>query len=332
MLAHGRLIFSAWRDAEHLDATLRRGKAASQRAQARTLPHADGPREVGYPLKMRRRARKHTRDSRRGRQGLGDDQGPGFKQRFVTAVKRRFWVRLHMTLILGATGLAGVLATKALLWMGVTSLMVRYPLAALISWLAFVGVVRVWLAYAVRRRKRQQRLAQTDDGIDPGVIDFLADPTVDVDFAEASGYSGGGGRFSGGGAQGRWGDSMASGGAGKSRGGGGLGGSVGLDGDELALIIALVVLIAGICGSSLYLIYEAPSILAEAAFEFALAGGLIRAVRTAGDGDWVGSVLRATWKPFTVVLVLAALFGAIAHGLRPEATRLSEVFADPPAQ
>ena len=60
---------------------------------------------------------------------------------------------------------------------------------------------------------------------------------------------------------------MASGGAGKSRGGGGLGGSVGLDGDELALIIALVVLIAGICGSSLYLIYEAPSILAEAAFE-----------------------------------------------------------------
>jgi hypothetical protein len=256
---------------------------------------------------------------------------PGLKERFVAAIKRRFWVRLHMTLILGATGLAGVTANKVLLAVGVVSMLVRYPLAALMSWLAFVAVVRVWLAYAMRRQVR--RAASSESSLDASDVLDAVDigDAASMDLAE--GFSGGGGRFSGGGAGGRWEQPVIAARASGSSGSGGSGGFGGfdLDGDELVLVVALVVLVAGILGSGFYLIYEAPSILAEAAFEFALAGGLIRVTRSASSADWVGSVLRGTWKPFTVVLLLSVGFGVVAHWLRPEATRLSEVFQEPRA-
>lgn len=72
-------------------------------------------------------------------------------------------------------------------------------------------------------------------------------------------------------------------------------------------------------------VWEAPAILAEAAFEFVLAASLVRSSRAMNEPDWMGSVFRATWKPFAVVLLLAILAGWAMHHYLPEASRMMDV-------
>src|SRR5512144_2093867 len=69
------------------------------------------------------------------------------KKSFVRRIRARFLVRFHMALILVATALSGLLASKALLEAGVESMTARYPLAVLFSYLAFFLFVRIWLWY-----------------------------------------------------------------------------------------------------------------------------------------------------------------------------------------
>src|SRR5436309_5947067 len=55
--------------------------------------------------------------------------------------------RLQMGLIVTITGLAGFLSSVALLRTGVTSMAVRYPLAATIAYLVFLAQLRIWLSF-----------------------------------------------------------------------------------------------------------------------------------------------------------------------------------------
>ncbi len=57
----------------------------------------------------------------------------------------------------------------------------------------------------------------------------------------------------------------------KLSGGGGGGGG---DGDGLLLLILFFVLVAAVCGAGVYVVYQAPVILSDAAFQAVLAGGL----------------------------------------------------------
>ena len=53
-----------------------------------------------------------------------------------------------------------------------------------------------------------------------------------------------------------------------------------------------------------------------------------RLARECVDGvvNWVGSIWRATWKPFVVVLILSWAFGNWAHLAHPNATRLADIY------
>jgi hypothetical protein len=53
------------------------------------------------------------------------------KINFTERFKKRLPLRLHMTLILVATGLSGLLTTRCLFATGEESIVIRYPLAAL---------------------------------------------------------------------------------------------------------------------------------------------------------------------------------------------------------
>jgi len=75
------------------------------------------------------------------------------------------------------------------------------------------------------------------------------------------------------------------------------------------------------------LVYEAPFILSEAAFEFILAAGLVRGTKRIDSADWMGSVFKTTRIPFIVTLVLATLAGYLMHHYFPEVTRISELIS-----
>jgi hypothetical protein len=74
-----------------------------------------------------------------------------------------------------------------------------------------------------------------------------------------------------------------------------------------------------------YLVYQAPAILGEAVFQLILATTLRRASPQQAGVGWSGSVLKATWIPFMLVLVMAGGFGWLAQHHCPHASKLVEV-------
>ena len=100
-----------------------------------------------------------------------------------------------------------------------------------------------------------------------------------------------------------------------------------LDPDEaFVVLVAFLLVLSVIGGVGIHLVYQAPVILAEAAFQVVLAAALEKSSRRAGGIGWSGSVFRATWPAFGLVLSLVAVFGWVAQRYCPAATRLLDVF------
>jgi hypothetical protein len=227
------------------------------------------------------------------------------KSRISATLKRRFFLRLHMTFILGATFAAGLITTRLLLGIHLNNLGLRYAIAVCAAYLVFLGFIRLWLVYVGYLTLRS-------------AVDFSGDG-VSGSWGGSSGgdtpsFSGGGGSGGGGGATGSWGEGTTS-----------SGGKLDLDfGDDWGVIILIALLVLAIVLASVYVIYAAPAILSEAAFNAALAGALARRAKRVSTGGWVGSVFRATVLPFLAVLALATTTGWYAHKHCPTATRLRE--------
>jgi hypothetical protein len=235
-----------------------------------------------------------------------------------------------MTLMLAALGASGMLISKVLLEMGVRSMLERYLIAVVLSYALFFLFIRLWLMY-VSPAKPRPRSRSVDVG---NAID-IGDLSVDVGSASSVAGDqalGGGGDFGGGGATDLWGGDTESpimstpstGG----RSSGGLGG-FDFDLDEGIVLIALALLLLVIFGAGAYLVYAAPEILSEAAFQALLAAGLIKASKKMDRRGWMGSVLKATWVPFIIVLVMTGIFGLVAQTYYPHAARLADIFKKP---
>src|SRR5581483_11857175 len=195
--------------------------------------------------------------------------------------------------------------------LGVRSLVVRYPVSVVIAYLTFFVLIRLWLWYV---------------GPAPGVTssalwsreiirsDFWSEPhgpgssdSGNTDWSSDGGHSGSGGAS---------GSCDVSGGhhpGGGSGSGSGSGFSFDLDGDGeggclfVIVLLLLLLLLTAILGAAIYLIYSAPTILAEAFFEALLASGLIRVSHRMSRFGWVGSVFKSTVMTFVVVLGLRVL-------------------------
>lgn len=252
-----------------------------------------------------------------------------------------------MSLILMATVCAGFLATRSLLALNVENVMLRYPLAVIFAYLIFFLSVKLWLRYVA-----PVPVTQKAQGNSPDLVDLLPDLPISGQsggsFNIGEVFRGGGGEFSGAGASGSFGDvqtafadsgtSVLSGGIDA---GGGIGDAVGDaageavssalgdDGGVVAVVVfaVLAAIMAVVVGAGVYLVYEAPFILSEAAFEFILAAGLVRGTRRIDSADWIGSVFKTTGIPFIVTLVLATLAGYLMHHYFPDVTRISELFS-----
>jgi uncharacterized membrane protein YgcG len=106
------------------------------------------------------------------------------RTRFRRGLTRRFFLRLHMSLILASLLATGLAASKLLLVLGVERLVVRFPLAVAASYLVFFVLVRLWVVY-VRRTERSS-------------LQDAPDASGGLDLPSWGGGRSGGGWFSGG--------------------------------------------------------------------------------------------------------------------------------------
>ena len=121
------------------------------------------------------------------------------KKRLTRFLKERFFLRFHMSLMLGGSFFFGMLASKGFLVLGVNRMIVRYPLAVVCSYLFFFGFMKLWLAYISASANRKSLVESAGDEL--GNIDIPL-PSSESASNVLRPFSGGGGQFGGGGASG----------------------------------------------------------------------------------------------------------------------------------
>ncbi len=255
------------------------------------------------------------------------------RQAFKRHLQRHYSLRLHMIAILLTTTLSGVVFSKVLLLIHVADFKVRYPLAVLLSYLVFFACIKLWLSWIASIKASKASASDWFDIPLPsyrGGVEKVLPP-----------IHGAGGEFSGAGTSDSFdspdtnlvetavlSDPSGTPGGGSSEGiGGAVGEAASALGDDniIVAIIVLAVLVATILVSTILVLYSAPAILAEAAFEGVLAASLIKRTRVISDKAWAGSILKATWKPFAVTLGVAFIGGAVLHSYFPQAVRLADI-------
>lgn len=214
------------------------------------------------------------------------------------------WPRLQIMIILGLTGVSAFLTSMLLLRLGVTQMVVRYPLAIAAAYGIFILLIGVWLWL-------QSRGADMLD--------------VASEILDHNNYRGDGQITSTSGSADLVGMDPPSG----SGGGGGSGidlPDLDLDfGDLFWLVLALVVFIAGLI-ALFYIVYIAPVLLAEVLVDGLLAAGLYRSVKGAQGRHWMMTVLRKTAIPAALVLIFFSIAGFCVQKIEPAATSIGEAW------
>ena len=254
--------------------------------------------------------------------------GAPLRARLERALLRRFFLRWHMTAIVAGAVAAGALAGKGLLFAGLTWMPLRWGLAVLVSYAAFFGLVHLWVLY-IRSHHHGGPAGADLGGLDVDVVSWAPPPGG----GGAGAFHGGGGQMGGGGASASFeGDAIPARGGGGGGGGGGKGSWLGsldfdVDGEGLVVLICLAVVLLSVVIAGGYVVYVAPEILSEVAFQAVLAGPLARRGRCLEAEGWTGGVLRRTVAPFLAVLVVAVAAGAVAHWACPAGATVLEKLA-----
>ena len=235
-----------------------------------------------------------------------------------------------MCAMLSLTVVAGIFADRMLARVGLNILAVRYFVSVCTAYFVFVTSVKLWLLYlgftVAAASRRSSGGSNWIDGFDfSGSGSGSSGSSSDVSFG------GGGGKFGGGGATGSWGDSDAKPSfvpaffSSKGSGGGGKGGGGSSDDlGELMLVVLVIAVVLAAVASFFWVIWAAPGILAETAFNAVLAGALAKHARKASHGNWIGSVMKKTMIPFLLILALTTVLGWYAQHYCPSALRLSD--------
>jgi hypothetical protein len=246
--------------------------------------------------------------------------------------------RAEMSLIVAAAGTAGFLCSFVLLHLGLRLMWLRYGLAIAFAYGIFFVLVAVWLALERRRVARQESHSLDSKG---DILDFL-----DLDFGgggagrSAARFTGGGGRFGGGGASatfdqadGAAADCPVPARAPESLGhsastGGGVGKHIGLglDLDEVVVIVAVVAAIVAAIAASVWVVVSAPELFAEVLFDGVLSAGLYRRLRRLNHRQWWEGAVRHTWLPVLVTALTFSAAGYLMQRYAPEAASIGAVW------
>ena len=236
------------------------------------------------------------------------------RRRLVLQLRRQLerdsYPRLQMMLLVALTGAAGFLCSTLLLHSGMDEMGLRYLISVGCAYLVFLVLLWLWL-----------RTSADDYDSVPDAVDWsnaLPSP-------HQHGWTGGGGRFGGGGAQGRWestpveyerSESIAP------------FDSVDVDGaDEFAIPLVVLIFAVTLVLASFSIVYSAPVLFAELLLDGVLAATLYRGLKRLETRHWLETALRRTLLPFIVAAVLLAAAGWGMQVYAPGAHSLGEVIA-----
>ena len=235
------------------------------------------------------------------------------------ALERLHSLRLQMMLIVALTGATGFVTSALLLAGGVHSMPLRYPLAVLAAYLAFLGFLWCWLKL------------RWEDFVDVPDVGGVSGPSGDHSLP----WDGGGGHSGGGGASGLWeggGDgATASLTDASSSGSSGVLPDVGdavsssLDAEELVVVIIALVALAAAIVAAFWIVWIAPTLFAELTLDAALATGLYKRLKKIEGDHWLRTAIRRTIWPFLGVALLFTAAGWAMHAYAPQAKSIGQV-------
>jgi hypothetical protein len=230
-----------------------------------------------------------------------------YKQALNSAYNRvhNQWPRLQIMIILGLTGVAAFLTSAVLLRLGVTPMVVRYPVAIAAAYGVFIMLIGLWLWL--------QRAEPDMDDLTEGVLDGAL---RNVDLTP----TGGGASVNLAGMN----SPTVSGGGGSGIDLPGIDVDLDLD-DAIWVVLALVVLIAGLL-AIFYIVYIAPILLTEVLVDGLLAAGLYKSVRDVEGRHWMMTVLRKTAIPAGLALIFFSIAGFCVQKIEPEASSIGEAW------
>lgn len=205
--------------------------------------------------------------------------------------------RIEMGIIVALTGAAGWLASALLVHLGMLRMATRYPLALLLAYLVFLGLLWLWVRTSA---SNHTGTADGPDLSDAADVADMIDSTI-----PRTGFRGGSHHpvavHDEPAVLPSIGDSAKS--ASDAL------GSVG-DADEFAIPLLAILLAAGLALASLYVVYMAPALLAELLLDGVLSYSLYRHLRRGDSAHWLSTAVRRTMLPFALTAVFVALVGA----------------------
>jgi hypothetical protein len=244
-------------------------------------------------------------------------------------LKRDSFPRLAVFTIVLVAGGCAFLFSALTLAAGLDSMALRYGLAAVIGYLSFGVLIRGWIAM----RKREFDLTS----------DF---PVPDFELGKTGRSAGDipqlftGGKSGGGGSTGSWADGAGEaraftpiplGGSSDDRSGDGdglsgiLGPSEILESEDGWKIVLAAVLILGAVVAAGFVVYWAPTLLAEVALDAGVMTTVYRRMRRQDAGHWTSAVLRRTWVPALIITAFMTGAGFLLQQVAPEARSIGGV-------
>lgn len=209
--------------------------------------------------------------------------------------------RLQMMFIVALTGATGFFASYVMLIAGLHAMWLRYPLAVAVAYLAFLGLLWLWLRAIDRGHERNDALDSDAADLAVDTSDVFLRSTPDGDGA------GSGPDFD-----------LDVGGADLDE-----GAPIAL---AIALVVAAVVAVAAAFWAVFAIVGGAPVLLAELAVDAALARGLYLRVRAIDrNRHWLRTaVARTVWRFAAVAGVFGAI-GALLAWLVPGADSIGDI-------
>lgn len=212
------------------------------------------------------------------------------------------WPRVVVFLLVLAAGATGFLMSFVLLSAGYESMALRYGIAGVSGYVAFLALLGAYVMW-------QRRFAfDRPDALDAmNLLD--AGGSFGTSLVDATNSVGrfAGGRSGGGGASGSWGSASADSGA------------RWFDGDvDLGwVLIAAAVALAGVLAVG-YVVWAAPVLLAEVLVDALIVGAVSRRL-TDDRHDWTVTAIRRTWLPATILIATLVVAGWALQAAAPEA-------------
>ena len=234
------------------------------------------------------------------------------RARRIESVSQRLWFpRLQVSLILLLTALSGFLTSFLLLSQGVLKMWLRYPVAIVVAYGVFLGLLALWVW-----------LQRNSGEAEP---DFDFDVVEDLSSGHEHSFDGGddyGATETGG----SWDASLSSTPDTVSDGTSSSFGFFDLDLEEgILVVLALAALVLGLI-ASFYVIYIAPALLAEILVDGVLVASLYKRVKRIEHRHWLRAAVRRTVLPALLAAAFFTVGGYLLQQVAPEAHSIGEVW------